>query len=174
MCCPCWHELGNSEAELRDGRVSHSKLDRRLARCVQQDLQKSTEPVTAYRRIGELTRTLPRIITQYLDSKHQPYPPKPPYYTKLHPEPLNCKTLHSKPLMLPNTTPAVREVPQILVVPALDQAQWHGPSRRHRVIWDFPRIRGTLFWGPYNKDPTIQGTILGSPFFGNPHIVAVM
>ena len=30
---------------------------------------------------------------------------------------------------------------------------------------------GTLFWGPYNKDPTIQGTILGSPtIFGNSHI----
>ena len=22
-------------------------------------------------------------------------------------------------------------------------------------IWGFPKIRGTLFWGPYNKDPTI-------------------
>ncbi|CAE7812270.1 unnamed protein product [Symbiodinium sp. CCMP2592] len=30
--------------------------------------------------------------------------------------------------------------------------------------------RGTLFWGPYNKDPTIQGTILGSPIFGNSHL----
>ena len=26
---------------------------------------------------------------------------------------------------------------------------------------------GTLFGGPYNKDP---GTILGSPIFGNPHV----
>ena len=33
--------------------------------------------------------------------------------------------------------------------------------------WDFPKTRGTLFWGPYNKDPTIQATILGSPIFGN-------
>ena len=31
-------------------------------------------------------------------------------------------------------------------------------------------MRGTLFGGPYNKDPTIKGTILGSPVFGNPHI----
>ena len=39
-------------------------------------------------------------------------------------------------------------------------------------IWQFPKIRGTLFWGPYNKDPTptIQGTILRSPNFGNSHI----
>ena len=22
-------------------------------------------------------------------------------------------------------------------------------------IWEFPKIRGTLFWGPYNKDPTL-------------------
>ena len=24
-----------------------------------------------------------------------------------------------------------------------------------QVIWEFPKIRGALFWGPYNKDPTI-------------------
>ena len=39
----------------------------------------------------------------------------------------------------------------------------------HR-IWEFPTIRGTLFWGPYNTDPTFSGTILGSPIFGNSHI----
>ena len=22
-------------------------------------------------------------------------------------------------------------------------------------MWEFPKIRGTLFWGPYSKDPTI-------------------
>ena len=33
------------------------------------------------------------------------------------------------------------------------------------------KIRGTLFWGPYNKDPTIWGTILGSPYFQNPPFV---
>ena len=38
------------------------------------------------------------------------------------------------------------------------------------LIWEFPIIRGTLFWGPYNKDTTIWGTILGSPIFGNSHI----
>ena len=21
--------------------------------------------------------------------------------------------------------------------------------------WEFPKMRGTLFWGPYNQDPTI-------------------
>ena len=31
-------------------------------------------------------------------------------------------------------------------------------------------IRVTLFGGPYNTDPTIQSTILGSPIFGNPHM----
>ena len=34
--------------------------------------------------------------------------------------------------------------------------------------WEFPKIRGTLFWGPYNKDPTTYGTI---PIFGNSHMV---
>ena len=24
-----------------------------------------------------------------------------------------------------------------------------------RRMWEFPKIRGTLFWGPYNKDPII-------------------
>ena len=33
--------------------------------------------------------------------------------------------------------------------------------------WEFPKIRGTLLWSSYNKDPTILGTILGSPIFGN-------
>ena len=31
-------------------------------------------------------------------------------------------------------------------------------------------IRGTLLWGPYNKDPTIWGTTSGSPIFGNSHL----
>ena len=22
-------------------------------------------------------------------------------------------------------------------------------------IWEFPKIRGTLFWGPYNRNPAI-------------------
>ena len=29
----------------------------------------------------------------------------------------------------------------------------------------FQKIGGTLFWGPYDKDPTILGTILGVPYF---------
>ena len=34
--------------------------------------------------------------------------------------------------------------------------------------WEFPRIRGTLIGGPYNKDPTIWGTILGPLFSETP------
>ena len=33
-------------------------------------------------------------------------------------------------------------------------------------IWGFPKIRGNLFGGPYNKDYSILGSILGSPYFG--------
>ena len=29
------------------------------------------------------------------------------------------------------------------------------PAQQIILIWDFPKTRGTLFWGPYNKDPTI-------------------
>ena len=28
------------------------------------------------------------------------------------------------------------------------------PLGMHVKIWEFPEIRGTIFWGPYNKDPT--------------------
>ena len=45
-----------------------------------------------------------------------------------------------------------------------------GASRSPCCIWEFPKIRGTLFWCPYKKDPPIQGTILGSPIFGNSHL----
>ena len=40
--------------------------------------------------------------------------------------------------------------------------------------WDFPKIRGTLSWGPYNKDPTIKGTVSGSPIFGNPQMCVLL
>ena len=36
--------------------------------------------------------------------------------------------------------------------------------------WEFPKNRGTLFWGPYNRDPTIYRTIFGSPIFGNSQV----
>ena len=41
--------------------------------------------------------------------------------------------------------------------------------------WEFPKIRGTLFGveslvKKNDEDPTIQGTMLGSPIFGNPQM----
>ena len=33
----------------------------------------------------------------------------------------------------------------------------------------FRKLGGTLSWGVFTKDPTIWGTTLGSPIFGNPH-----
>ena len=36
------------------------------------------------------------------------------------------------------------------------QAWGHAvPKARTTLVWDFPKITGTLFWGPDNKDPTI-------------------
>ena len=39
---------------------------------------------------------------------------------------------------------------------------WYLPSRstlqsphENKPRWEFPELRRTLFWGPYNKDPTI-------------------
>ena len=34
-------------------------------------------------------------------------------------------------------------------------------------------FRVSIFWGPCTKDPTIKGTIVGSPIFGHPHITYV-
>ena len=53
----------------------------------------------------------------------------------------------------------------------MDSAQ--ALRRTEGGIREFPKIRGTLFGGPYNnKDPTIWGTILGSPIFGNSQVSA--
>ena len=30
-----------------------------------------------------------------------------------------------------------------------------GPYRQS-YIWEVPKTRGTLFWGPYNQDPTVR------------------
>ena len=39
------------------------------------------------------------------------------------------------------------------------------------VIWGFPKIRVTLLGGPNDKDSSILGSILGSPYFGkSPYI----
>ena len=42
-------------------------------------------------------------------------------------------------------------------------------STVHSWTWEFPKIRGT-FWGHYNKDPPIYGTILGSNIFRNSQV----
>ena len=41
-------------------------------------------------------------------------------------------------------------------------------------IWEFSKIRGTLSWGPYNKDPTIEGTKLGSPMCSETPIFRIL
>ena len=30
-------------------------------------------------------------------------------------------------------------------------------------IWEFPKLRGTLFWGPFKKNPTKKDTISETP-----------
>ena len=34
-------------------------------------------------------------------------------------------------------------------------------------FWGFPTIRGTFLGGPYKKDHSILGSILGSPYSAN-------
>ena len=34
----------------------------------------------------------------------------------------------------------------------------------------FPKVRGTILGGPYNKDDGSLGPILGPPFLGNYHV----
>ena len=38
------------------------------------------------------------------------------------------------------------------------------PSQNERTVWGFPKIRGTFLGGPHNKDYSIWGSILGSPY----------
>ena len=35
-----------------------------------------------------------------------------------------------------------------------------------KEFWWIPKIRGTFFGGPYSKDYSILGSILGSPYLG--------
>ena len=49
------------------------------------------------------------------------------------------------------------------------------PESVLQAIWEFPRKFGVPYLalflgGPYCKDPTISGTILGPPIFGNPRM----
>ena len=39
------------------------------------------------------------------------------------------------------------------------------------AFWGFPKIRGPLLGSPYNKSPTILGSILGPMIFGISHTV---
>ena len=41
-----------------------------------------------------------------------------------------------------------------------------GPRFYLQLIWGFPKIRGTLFGGPHNKDYSILGSIWGFPYLG--------
>ena len=40
------------------------------------------------------------------------------------------------------------------------------PKESKYLFCDFPKIRGTLLGVPQNKDYSILGSILGSPYFG--------
>ena len=46
-----------------------------------------------------------------------------------------------------------------------------GSLRQDRLPakWDFRKIRGTLFWGPYNRI-LLLGYYIGVPIFGNPQM----
>ena len=46
------------------------------------------------------------------------------------------------------------------------------PNSENYPFGDEGSVQG-LNWGPDNEDPTIWGTVLGSPIFGNPHIMGV-
>ena len=62
------------------------------------------------------------------------------------------------PLSVQGAISALRGSLKPAVLAALDQ-----PA----TIWEFPKIRGTLFWCPYNRDPTIYGTRLGCSILEN-------
>ena len=39
------------------------------------------------------------------------------------------------------------------------------------TIWGFPKIRGAILGGPYNKDYSILGVYIGVPLFGETTIL---
>ena len=45
-------------------------------------------------------------------------------------------------------------------------AKLNGQIGDYHNKWEFPKIRGTFFGGPYNKDYGILGSISGSPYLG--------
>ena len=47
-----------------------------------------------------------------------------------------------------------------------------GRQALSRSIWWFPKIGGTFFGAPNNKDYSILGSILGSPILRNYHIIS--
>ena len=72
----------------------------------------------------------------------------------------------------PKKDPIIRTIKYIWVyfgAPYLWKPPSTSPKDRANVerTWGFPKIRGTLFRGPYNQDYSIFGSILGSPFFLN-------
>ena len=54
---------------------------------------------------------------------------------------------------LKGTLIATHETSKQVLKPDPLPAKRRGPQRNMHM-WEFPKIRGTLFWGPYNKDPT--------------------
>ena len=62
--------------------------------------------------------------------------------------------------------------------PVLDHAD-RGPTFEQALLrvgmpattWEFPQIRGTLFWGPYNKDPTKFRVLYQGPLFSETPII---
>ena len=58
-------------------------------------------------------------------------------------------------------------------IPVVFQAERTRGFSRQGHIWEFQKIRVPYLGGPYDKDPTISGTILGSPIFGNFPMVPV-
>ena len=47
-------------------------------------------------------------------------------------------------------------------------AKGAGTCPSQLMIWEFPKVRGTLFRGPYNKDPYYLGYYIGVPYFRKP------
>ena len=60
---------------------------------------------------------------------------------------------HTKEAKLYNFYEGFRSQPRSSVLGVRVPVEGSGPSVEG-FIWEFPNIRGTLFRGPYNKDPT--------------------
>ena len=132
-------------------------------------------------RQGNLRQTLRNFVTVFRPSRIRPEPADPvPLHALVRPSAgkprvslaVLARAISELSEETPNQQPKTRRISKtrpfevkisrdIILSMARLQASAIGRSPtprtpcRNSPVWEFPKIRSTLFWGPFNKDPTI-------------------